>query len=235
MENPKPARNWRGYFKEYAVIVIGVLTALAAEQAVTWANWRSEVGAARTALRAEMTDNNSNFFARRVAIAPCLDRQMAKVEAAIAILEAGGSPAAVDIRPASNSLISDSEWQSHRASQVLTHFPRAELAAMGRYYASVSGVAPWLATESMAWQELSILQKVPRGITPSDVIRLRVNLAAAERAGYLIGLMSRRVINISIQLGMPEAKADPLRVKYFCGSLNAQEYQRWLKSLMEQR
>jgi hypothetical protein len=28
----KPKRNWRGWLKEYAVIVIGVLTALAAEQ-----------------------------------------------------------------------------------------------------------------------------------------------------------------------------------------------------------
>ena len=29
----KPKRNWRGFLKEYAVIVIGVLTALAAQQA----------------------------------------------------------------------------------------------------------------------------------------------------------------------------------------------------------
>ena len=38
VEIHKPPRNWRGFLKEYAVIVIGVLTALAAQQAAEW--WR---------------------------------------------------------------------------------------------------------------------------------------------------------------------------------------------------
>ena len=33
VHKPKPIRNWREFLKEYAIIVIGVLTALAAEQA----------------------------------------------------------------------------------------------------------------------------------------------------------------------------------------------------------
>jgi hypothetical protein len=33
---PKPIHNWREFLKEYAIIVLGVATALAAEQGVEW-------------------------------------------------------------------------------------------------------------------------------------------------------------------------------------------------------
>ena len=232
---PKPARNWRGWLKEYAIIVIGVLTALAAQQAVEWWQWRSEVGAARQTLHAEISANNRNFFGRRDAIAPCLDRQISQAETILAGLEAGHQPEKPTVlRPASNALISDSEWQSQRASQVLTHFPHAELAVMNRYYAPLPDIRVWIANEGMAWQELSILQNPPTGMTTSDLIRLRVNLGIAQRFGTLILSTSRRQLNLSKQLGVPEAKPEPLLVKYFCSGLTPEEYQLWLK-LVEMR
>src|SRR5579862_4230189 len=72
---PKPVRNWREFLGEIGVVVIGVCIALAAEQAVEWLHWQSEVTAARAALHTEIAANNAAFLTRRLAIAPCVERQ----------------------------------------------------------------------------------------------------------------------------------------------------------------
>src|ERR1700760_641614 len=57
IHKPKPIRNWREFLKEYAIIVIGVLTALAAEQAVEWVHWRAQVTEAREVVATELASN----------------------------------------------------------------------------------------------------------------------------------------------------------------------------------
>ena len=54
IHKPKPWHNVREFLKEYAIIVVGVLTALGAEQGVEWLRIQTEVGEARTALRQDM-------------------------------------------------------------------------------------------------------------------------------------------------------------------------------------
>ncbi len=236
MEEPKPARNWRSFGKEYVIVVMGVLTALAAQQGADWLQWQSEVGTARGALQAEIFENNGGFLTRRVAIAPCMERQLNEADAIIADLEAKRPPGKFTVfRPGSTTLIKDSEWQSQRSSQVLTHFPRAEMAMMGSYYALLQRFDPWLEAEGVAWQELSILQNPPAGMTTSDLIRLRVNLGMARRMEGLILGSAKRALNNSRLLGVAEAKPVPIRVKYFCNNLTPAEYQLWQKTVDDAR
>ena len=227
IHKPKPIRNFREFLKEVGIIVLGVCIALGAEQTVEWVHWQSEVRAARSALQAEIAANNENMFAFRVATAACLDRQTAEADAVIAALEAGRKPGKVThFRYTASNLTRDSEWQSERASQVLTHFPRAELALMGRYYAQVETVQYWAAQEASAWLELNILNNPPAGIMASDLIRLRVNLGIAQRMEWLTLLNSKRQLAISKQLGIPDPAPDPVRVNNFC-TMNTAEYQQY--------
>lgn len=46
VHKPKLVHNWREFLKEYAIIVVGVLTALFAEQAVQSIEWHHKVDAA---------------------------------------------------------------------------------------------------------------------------------------------------------------------------------------------
>jgi hypothetical protein len=55
IHKPKPWHGAREFLKEYLIIAVGVLTALAAEQAVEWAHTHEEVAAARSALHHEMS------------------------------------------------------------------------------------------------------------------------------------------------------------------------------------
>ena len=54
IHKPKPWRGLREFLKEYAIIVVGVLTALAAEQVAEWAHRTEEVAQARAALHREI-------------------------------------------------------------------------------------------------------------------------------------------------------------------------------------
>jgi hypothetical protein len=52
--HPKPWGNWREFLREYLIVVVGVLTALGAEQLAEWLHWRHEVSETRRALNAEV-------------------------------------------------------------------------------------------------------------------------------------------------------------------------------------
>jgi hypothetical protein len=57
IHKPKPWHGVREFLKEYLIIVVGVLTALAFEQTVEWLHVRADVGDARAALHGEMADD----------------------------------------------------------------------------------------------------------------------------------------------------------------------------------
>src|SRR5581483_1814689 len=54
IHKPKPWHGVREFAKEYAIIVVGVLTALGAEQGVEWVHVQGEVREARAAIHQEM-------------------------------------------------------------------------------------------------------------------------------------------------------------------------------------
>ena len=57
VHKPKPWRGVRGFLKEYVIIVVGVLTALGAEQAAEAVHTHNEVAEARAALNKELAGN----------------------------------------------------------------------------------------------------------------------------------------------------------------------------------
>jgi hypothetical protein len=52
--HPKPWGDWREFLREYLIVVVGVMTALGAEQLAEWLHWRHEVKETRRALNQEV-------------------------------------------------------------------------------------------------------------------------------------------------------------------------------------
>lgn len=75
---PKPLHGWRAFVGEIVVIVIGVLIALTAEEGVTAWTWRDKVADGEKELSAEQGDNFV-YLAENVAVAPCVDAQLARL------------------------------------------------------------------------------------------------------------------------------------------------------------
>ena len=71
IHKPKPWHGAREFLKEYAIIVVGVLTALAAEQGVEWLHWRHVAAQTEASLRAGVNTDVFNAI-RRIAQEPCM-------------------------------------------------------------------------------------------------------------------------------------------------------------------
>ena len=230
IHKPKPVHNWRELLTEIVVIVIGVAIALAAEQAVEWLHWRGEVTAARKTLAVEIAANDL-AFARRIAYQPCMDRQIREADAIIGDLEASRPPRKfTTLHTGIEQLYDDSQWQSERASQIVTHFPDAELALMTRHYASLEGFRLWMDHEGFAWADLAVLRNPPARLTATDFLRLRASLSIATRMNAITVTYAQRTLRISRQLGISPPVVDPVRVQQFC-TLSDVEYAAWQRTL----
>ncbi|MBV9549475.1 MAG: hypothetical protein JO256_07360 [Alphaproteobacteria bacterium] len=231
IHKPKPFHNWREFLKEYAIIVLGVATALAAEQAVEWLHWQGEVRAARQAIFAEIADDNDAIFSLRLALAPCLERQADEAGRILDDLEARRPPGHFTTFHAGYATaLRDSDWQAERSAQSLTHFPRAELALIGRYYALFGEYATWMTNEREAWRALSVLRRPPKEVTASDLLRLHAVLMTARDTERLIKLNAIRQVNLSRQIGVANVSADQNRREKFC-TLDYEAYNQYILSL----
>ena len=83
IHKPKPIHGWRELLGEIGIIVVGVLIALAAEQAVEWLHWRHKVAEAEDALRLELRDDDLPQAYVRAAIGNCLAARLDRIEAAV--------------------------------------------------------------------------------------------------------------------------------------------------------
>jgi hypothetical protein len=171
---------------------------------------------ARKALQEEIAATN-RFYAMRLAFAPCAEKQEREAAAILGSLERKEKPAPFNVFHHSlGTLLSDSEWQSERSSQVLTHFPRAELALMNRYYAQFPLTVGWLEEEGLVWSELSVLQNPPAGLSPDGIARLRGQLDRMHRVEFLIILNAHRMLALGDRLGIARPQLKPGFAAAFC-------------------
>src|SRR6185312_15125667 len=82
IHKPKRWHGLREFLKEYAIVVVGVLTALAAEQAVEWLHWRHQAQVAREAIAFDLRRLVVSA-ASRDAQAPCVARRLGELAEAM--------------------------------------------------------------------------------------------------------------------------------------------------------
>lgn len=88
----KPWFDWRENARELAIVIIGVLIALLAQQSVDDWGWNQRVKAAETAIRRELLFDDGPEVYQRVAMHSCAQERLQSIRAAI---EAGRSRAEV--------------------------------------------------------------------------------------------------------------------------------------------
>ena len=204
---PKPLHGWREFAGEIGIIVVGVLVALGAEQAVEALHWRSEVADARRALDREVA-YDLGAIAKRQEEGPCIDRRLQEIRELLAASTHGltrearaplGQPQLW--RPRTNA------WQSAMAGQVAEHMPLDTRVDYAQVYDAFQWYAQKASDETDAWSVLDELDD-PGVLSSADLANIRQARSRAQVAADKMNANLPRYVTSAGELGIKPAAVE---------------------------
>jgi hypothetical protein len=176
IHKPKPWRGVREFLKEYLIIVVGVLTALAAEAGVEWLHWAHQVDEERAALEA------------------CDTQRLAVLSATLQrATESGRLPPIGAIGRPPNPPWTVAAWDALVASQVVVHLPRDKMAAYLRVIGSTRYLSSVSDQEVAQWTILDSMTGPGRRLSDVEAETLRTTLAQAAASNETMHRISTRL------------------------------------------
>lgn len=171
IHKPKAVHGWRELINEIGVIIIGVLIALSAEQAVEWVHWQNEVGDAREALAVELGhDVGAAEF--RFKDSACIARRIAELSDWSGRLRGGrATPLAGAIGSPGTYGMRTSSWEIVKTNQIASHIPLGARLDYGRLYDLLENFDAIQREDGDVWAGMQGFNAV-RSLNESDLIRL---------------------------------------------------------------
>ena len=183
---PQPLHGWRAFAGEVGIIVLGVLIALAAQQAVDEVRRRAELRELRAAVDEEIARSLGTYQAR-MSQDQCLDRKLGQLEQWLKSWQAGrplafsGPISAPRSAPANTNV-----WES-RDPAVMTHMPLATKIAYSAIYDEFANNEVQRLDERMTWFAINEFEGA-RTLDANAMMRLQGLLKRARwRAGNISG------------------------------------------------
>jgi hypothetical protein len=205
----KEVRGWRWFLAEFAVVMAGVLAALAAQQAAAWADRQGDMREARVAIRRELALNMA-YLRSREGTDDCLQRRLNEVQAVIDSARVDGDfqrPGWVG-RPQFWSLETvrwDAAAQSGRAALL----PAEEMVHYSSMYTQLGIAVAEMGLEQSDWARLRGLQTL-RKLPPQGAYDLNGVLADARYRAWRIRLITEQELAEAKALGLEViANKDP--------------------------
>jgi len=180
IHKPKPVHSVREFLSEIAVVVCGILIALALEQAVEFARAVERVHEGEAQMRTELRKDDGPQFYVRLAQSPCIRGQLDELEADLLAERDRGAPfrARALVTPTFFTWDADAYRQSI-ASSTLTHMSPTELYNWAGPYTMVEEMNALNLKETGDYNELHAAATAPAH--PSEPLRERL-LAAIDQA-----------------------------------------------------
>jgi hypothetical protein len=169
---PKPLHGWRQFFGEVGIIVVGVLIALLAEQAVESLHHRHQLRDAEERMTAELRDDDLPQAFARAAIGQCNEDQLNGIESAIAAGDrARVAQLAQAYVPPFRSW-DDEAWKAAMASQALMHTDTDRMIAWSAAYAGMPILNQWTTEEQADLARLRSRLSGEGPLSPDQIDRL---------------------------------------------------------------
>ena len=211
IHKPKPVHSWREFLKEYAIIVLGVATALAAEQAVEWLHWRAVVADAQTVVTRELAENLAQAV-YRVRNVDCTEKRL---DALAVILdkaaESGRLPPVGIFGTVSSDIWPNAAWNTVMTSQAASHFAPERIAMLSRVYRLVDAAQEARRGELEAWMDIYPIAGPGRKLDPASEAALRAALSRVRSYDRVIASASLRLTQQISELELSFA-VDSLRL-----------------------
>ncbi len=167
---PKPLHGWRAFVGEVGIIVLGILTALGAEQIVRSFTWAQDVRDYRAAVDTEL---NFNLAASsyRVRQSPCVERRIAELDR-WSVAQHGGKtmPLLREIGFPRRVLPGTSVWNS-RGADLPAHVPIQARLAYSDLYDIITNQWELMQGERETWLSLNAYNRATK-LGAEDLIAL---------------------------------------------------------------
>jgi len=214
IHKPKPWHGVREFLKEYLIIVVGVLTALAAEQVAETLRWMERVDAAESRLKRELGGAYVIALERSM-IVPCLDRRLNTLKTALLSGEGEWTPLppmhgrsqGFKVFFVPNRIVDDQAWKSAVADGTAAHIAPSAYALYARAY-SVAGVfAGSAADEVVEVATLNLLSNVTK-LPLAQRLELISKIEQEQVRNTIAGYQSKQVMDrIRATTRIDDAKA----------------------------
>jgi hypothetical protein len=127
VHKPKLVKNWRELLKEWGIIVLGVLTALLAEQAVQSIDWRHKVDAAVADMNNELGSGDGPQAYVRLAMHDCVAARLNALRSAVEQGDRARSAALIDTIWLPQRTYDSLAREAATASDVTSHMPHERM------------------------------------------------------------------------------------------------------------
>jgi hypothetical protein len=127
VHKPKVVTNWRELLKEWGIIVLGVLTALLAEQAVQSIDWHHKVNAALADMDNELGSGDGPQAYARLAMHDCLAKRLNSIRSAVERGDRAQSTALIDSIWLPERTYDSLAREAATASDVASHMPHERM------------------------------------------------------------------------------------------------------------
>lgn len=207
LQLPKPRHGWRAFAGEVGVIVLGVIIALAAGQAVESLNWRMRVHETERAISRDLA-LAADVASERVAIKRCLDERL---DLLTRILKqsrrgdmlppnAGGYPMLRPYRAPSRAWNSDL-WNAMLADGTIQHLDPERARALNLLYLTVRSSRDANIEEKIASTDLWILSDSSIQLAPDKRVELLQLTDRLSRINDELYSLSRQILRRIGDLG----------------------------------
>jgi hypothetical protein len=176
---PKPLHGWREFVGEVGIIVLGVLIALGAEQALEGVHERFVAAESRRDVREEVAFN-LGFWRGRLQESPCIASRLSELSK---IVERGAVPKGAVRwvgRPAVFTPFTE-RWGAVTSTARTALFPADEQGRLDAIYGLFAYLAEDSRTEQETWTNLQVIERLDGPIDAATRLDLLKALAQARR------------------------------------------------------
>jgi hypothetical protein len=203
----KPPHGWNAVAWELAIVTLGVLIALAAQQIVEGLSDRSIAAKTRAEVADELNSDLMSIELRRSA-EPCIDRRLAELRTIMADWERNGSfatPKWVGQAPVIE--IELGRYEAALSAGRLALLSGEEQYRMSALVNRIRRFQEWQFAERLPWGRLRALQVGAGALSTEDRATIRTALQDASTLDYEIKIMSSQTLPMAQRYGFaPSAK-----------------------------
>ena len=209
---PKPLHGWREFAGEVAIIVLGVMIALGAEQVMEDIHWHQRLHESDRALELELGESVGQAIVR-VDESPCIEQRLDWL--ADVVDRAAASkllPPIGRVPPPQYFTWPSGAWQSMVSGDIANHQDREKLQALSGAYDFITDLNQYQLREIDIWTNLYQLVGPGREFSGEDAASARAAIRQARSANRMISLGALRMTQL---LKIYDVTYDPASVRLY--------------------